>query len=109
MNKVSRVVVLETLIDATYDTIDKLYKTKGHWDVLDGSVAPQVAAHLSREMTRQEARLTKLRTDLAELLKVLPSGWRCGARDAAAWGCVLHVGHRGEHRYNARSTISEAP
>lgn len=100
MNKVSRCALLEILIATGDDTITKLLNALESWECSDGGVAPQVAAHFRRELDRQVARVKKLREEQAELLKQVPSGWRCGYRSpVSAWDCKLHAGHRGAHYF----------
>jgi hypothetical protein len=100
LNKVSRAAVLEILILAAEDTIKKLEQAMDYWDLSSGDVAPQVVAHFRREIRRQHERMEKLKFELDELHKKIPSGWRCGHRSAqSGWDCVLHAGHREPHYY----------
>lgn len=100
LNKVSRCALLEVLIATGEDTVVKLQNACASWEASDGAAAPQVTAHFRRELDRQVARVKKLREELDELLKQVPSGWRCGHRSSvSAWDCKLHAGHRGDHYY----------
>lgn len=106
MNKVSRIAVLEVLIDNARRTIDSLAAVEDQWDQSSGSVAQQVAFHFRRERIRQDERLLKMREELRVLLEKVPRGVLCGVRGESGWDCNKHVGHIGPHNFAVKGRAS---
>lgn len=102
MNRISRLAVLEVLVEKSRSTVEALKLETERWSSAHGPVAPQVEHHFRREYERQDKRLKAMRVELEKLMERLPHGVYCEAHQLNDDGkvyCGKLVGHPDAHRF----------